>query len=410
MEKTNTGQEIWNALYNAFSDVSDNTKRNYIVAGIMGNLYAESGLRPDNMENSYEGRILYNGKSYNDSTYTQAVDNGTYNNFIYDAIGYGLAQWTYWSRKRNLLTFAKNQKKSIADVDVQIKYLLNELSSYGLIDSLNNCKSIQEASNIILLNFEKPRDQSINVQYLRADYGTQIYNLYSGNSLNVVYARTAYIRNTKPLYGNPFYNNSESVTPGFSTCITGKNGTNEQNAGIPEPGLNVLSNCVGYVNGAYNEMIDSIRKENRQYYSFNMDAKNFYNAAISYGLTVKNKPTIGGILIWGGDSVEYGHVAFVTNYQHIDNNNYEITITESGWNWTPFNKVVKTITVDRYGKPQGFNQSDGGVYLGCIYPPDDILPYIIGNGPLSNPSTITSVARNLQEPTSPIIVRGKVNE
>lgn len=43
------------------------------VAGLMGNLYAESGLNPRNLQNSYEKSL-----GYDDDSYTLAVDNGTY--------------------------------------------------------------------------------------------------------------------------------------------------------------------------------------------------------------------------------------------------------------------------------------------------------------------------------------------
>ena len=38
-----------------------------------------------------------------DTEYTSAVDDGRYKNFVKDGAGYGLAQWTFWSRKQNLL-------------------------------------------------------------------------------------------------------------------------------------------------------------------------------------------------------------------------------------------------------------------------------------------------------------------
>jgi hypothetical protein len=38
-----------------------------------------------------------------DAGYTSAVDDGRYKNFVKDGAGYGLAQWTFWSRKQNLL-------------------------------------------------------------------------------------------------------------------------------------------------------------------------------------------------------------------------------------------------------------------------------------------------------------------
>lgn len=66
----------------------------YGVAGLMGNLYAESGLIPNNLENTYSTKL-----GLSDSEYTAKVDNGTYTNFVKDSAGYGLAQWTYWTRK-----------------------------------------------------------------------------------------------------------------------------------------------------------------------------------------------------------------------------------------------------------------------------------------------------------------------
>ena len=65
------------------------------VAGLMGNLDRESGLSPINLQNTYE-KIL----GFTDDTYTTSVDNGDYQNFVHDKAGYGIAQWTYWSRKQ----------------------------------------------------------------------------------------------------------------------------------------------------------------------------------------------------------------------------------------------------------------------------------------------------------------------
>lgn len=67
----------------------------------MGNLYAESALKPTNLQNTYEKKL-----GFSDTAYTQAVDNGTYTNFVKDSAGYGLAQWTHWSRKQALLAYA----------------------------------------------------------------------------------------------------------------------------------------------------------------------------------------------------------------------------------------------------------------------------------------------------------------
>ena len=82
----------------------------YGIAGLMGNLYAESGLKPTNLQNSYEKSL-----GMTDAEYTAAVDSGAYINFVQDSAGYGLAQWTFWSLKQEMLNFIKNKGKSIGD-------------------------------------------------------------------------------------------------------------------------------------------------------------------------------------------------------------------------------------------------------------------------------------------------------
>lgn len=85
----------------------------------MGNLKAESGLNPKNLQNSFEKKL-----GMNDDEYTTAVDKGTYKNFIKDGAGYGLAQWTFWSLKQELYNYSKNENKSIGDLNMQIAVLL----------------------------------------------------------------------------------------------------------------------------------------------------------------------------------------------------------------------------------------------------------------------------------------------
>ncbi len=165
---------IWNYLKS--QGLSD-----YGIAGVMGNLYAESGLQPNNLQTNYEASL-----GMSDYQYTQAVDNGTYNNFVYDQAGYGLAQWTFWSRKDGLLRLAKMRNKSIADLNIQLEYLVDELKEFGLWDKLNNCKSVKEASNLVLFEFEKPLDSGTAVQNARAEWSQQYYHRYHDtNSLAV---------------------------------------------------------------------------------------------------------------------------------------------------------------------------------------------------------------------------------
>lgn len=98
------------------------------ACGVLANFWAESGFKPKNLQNSYESKL-----GYTDDTYTAAVDNGSYGNFIKDAAGYGLAQWTYWSRKQGLYEYAKAQGKSIGDLIMQLEYFAKEIKGYSSV-------------------------------------------------------------------------------------------------------------------------------------------------------------------------------------------------------------------------------------------------------------------------------------
>lgn len=145
------------------------------AAGLMGNLYAESGLIPTNLQNSYEKTL-----HMTDLEYTAAVDNGSYTNFVHDSAGYGLWQLTYWSRKEGFLKYAKSKHKSIGDLETQLEYLMIELKQYGLLNILKNCESVVEASNLILLQFEKPASMNEKAtQNKRANYGQGYYDKFA---------------------------------------------------------------------------------------------------------------------------------------------------------------------------------------------------------------------------------------
>lgn len=165
----NNEEKIWNYLKaQGLTDCG--------AAGLMGNLYAESGLIPTNLQNSYEKKL-----GYTDATYTEAVDSGAYSNFVRDSAGYGLAQWTYWSRKQGLLEYAKAARKSVGDLETQLGFLMQELagSFKAVLNTLKSATTVKAASNAVLLQFERPADQSASVQTKRAGYGQTYYDKYA---------------------------------------------------------------------------------------------------------------------------------------------------------------------------------------------------------------------------------------
>lgn len=148
----------------------------YAAAGLMGNLFAESGLNSCNLQNSYNTKL-----GMTDTEYTAAVDNGSYTNFVRDSAGYGLAQWTYYSRKQALLDFARSAGASIGSLDMQLTFLWQELQGYKpVISALKAATSVRAASDAVLTGYEKPADQSGAVKEKRAAYGQKYYNKYAG--------------------------------------------------------------------------------------------------------------------------------------------------------------------------------------------------------------------------------------
>lgn len=168
----NNEERIWNYLVGKGLSKAG-------AAGLMGNLYAESALNPRNLQNSYEKKL-----GHTDSSYTAAVDNGSYKNFVRDSAGYGLAQWTYWSRKQNMLEFARAAGKSIGDLKMQLDFLFKELNEgyKSVLTVLKTATTVKAASDSVLLNYERPADQSNAVKAKRAGYGQTYYDKYAGTT------------------------------------------------------------------------------------------------------------------------------------------------------------------------------------------------------------------------------------
>ena len=160
----------------------------YAVAGLMGNLWAESALRPNNLQNSFEKKL-----GMTDKGYTQAVNLGNYKNFIHDKAGYGLAQWTWWSRKQALLYFAEKRMASIDDLKMQLDFLWEELQAYtSVLKVLKSASSVKEASNAVLTGYEKPADQSGAVKNKRAEFGKGYYEQFADANKGVVKVSKGY--------------------------------------------------------------------------------------------------------------------------------------------------------------------------------------------------------------------------
>lgn len=145
----NNLDELWSYFLPVFGRIG--------TAALLGNVRAESAYNPKNLQNSYEKRL-----GYTDDSYTAAVDSGAYpaSKFTRDSAGYGLCQWTHWSRKQNLYNFCKSQGASIGDLLTQAAFTVKELTAYGLADDLKAARDLRSATELILKRYEKPADQS----------------------------------------------------------------------------------------------------------------------------------------------------------------------------------------------------------------------------------------------------------
>ena len=170
VDVTDPEKTIWNTLQAAIGNA-------YGTAGLMGNLYAESALKPGNLQNTGNKAL-----GMTDEQFVAAVDSGEYSadKFIHDGYGMGLAQWTYYTRKQALLNFVKAAGKSIGDLETQLAFLLQEIKGYTSVwNTLTTATSVREASDVVLMKYERPANQSESVQVKRAGYGQQYYDKYA---------------------------------------------------------------------------------------------------------------------------------------------------------------------------------------------------------------------------------------
>ncbi len=161
---------IWNILMESIGNP-------YGVAGIVGNLSVESGLRANNLQDVYT--------AFSDVGYTLVVDCGAYSRtrFINDEYGYGLAQWTHYSFKKDMYDYIKGRGYSIGNAAAQIEYLLYTLKQpyySGLFTELQNATSVSEATLAFLLRYERPAEQGITARLHRTIEAFRYFMMYAG--------------------------------------------------------------------------------------------------------------------------------------------------------------------------------------------------------------------------------------
>lgn len=161
------------------------------ACGLMGNMQAESTLKAN---------IAQRGMTaLSDEEYTAAAAEWPVK-FIHDGVGYGLCQWTYWSRKQALFNFAQERGASVGDEGMQVDFCVHELKSDypGLWALLCSVTDIYTAASEVCTVYERPAVNNITV---RAGYANQISNRAKregwGNNPSVAYGDSSLYKGAK---------------------------------------------------------------------------------------------------------------------------------------------------------------------------------------------------------------------
>ena len=128
------------------------------ACGLMGNMMAESSM---------QANIAQRGMTtLADDVYTAAADMGTID-FVHDSVGYGLCQWTYWSRKQGLFSFAATSGTSVGDEAMQVQFCVKELREDfpNVWIVLTGSHDLYECARIVCLQYERPAVNNVDARY-----------------------------------------------------------------------------------------------------------------------------------------------------------------------------------------------------------------------------------------------------
>lgn len=164
-------EKIWNFLVDPAQGLS-----NEQAAGLMGNLYQESGFKPD-LEEGPDSYAKHNVRP----------------------VGYGIVQWT-GERRLALEAAAKKKGVPVSDLGFQLAYMIQEAQSPPLVnfknlytrfnasekdnvwDVMKKQKTIEDALVFWHDGFERSGDTPEAVISVRGKYAKEAFEKYSGKS------------------------------------------------------------------------------------------------------------------------------------------------------------------------------------------------------------------------------------
>ena len=223
--------------------------------GLMGNWMAESGCEANRLQGDFtDGRLL-------SVTYTKDVTAGRISRtqFARDQKGYGLAQWTYFSRKEALYDFWKNSGTDLGDVRMQVKFALHELSTEseyaGLWSVLKTTDDIWTATDKVCRLYERPYYNNVDARFRHAKQLEA--ELDEAEAAPVIEEPEAAPTLANPSPAPAPAPTGETLWPPRTIC----NGMNGDDTAVLQAVLKARGWPVNYVDGAFGAYLEDIVKD-----------------------------------------------------------------------------------------------------------------------------------------------------
>lgn len=130
------------------------------IAGMLGNMQAESSINPGRWQSDRVGGDT-------------------------SGHGYGLCQWTPYTKYTEWVsgdpsTMDNNLSRIIYEVENNLQWIATSNYNYSFKEFSTSNKSVSELAKAFLLNYERPADQSVSVQNYRSELAESWYTYITG--------------------------------------------------------------------------------------------------------------------------------------------------------------------------------------------------------------------------------------
>lgn len=132
---------------------------------LIGNWQCESGLESCRVQGDFQS------DRQKSKDYASRIDNARVSDdeWCRDGSGWGLAQWTYWSRKAALLQFCRRRSISVANETAQVDFAVSELQTQyrALWEDMTTCgeEALYKMVELICKKYEAPAFNNVEDRY-----------------------------------------------------------------------------------------------------------------------------------------------------------------------------------------------------------------------------------------------------